>query len=418
MKVGNIMNPHVESVSVDTSLINVARLIFGKNINGVCVVEGKKLVGFISERDILSKFYPSMNEYIDDPFGAGDFEAMEGKINEVLELKAKDIMSRDPVTITGDQPVLRAQSLMFIHKIGRLPVVDDEENLLGIISKGDIFRSVVGDRLPFEQDEKFHDWLSRRYDVIVDWKKRLSRELPDLIHEFKKNKVRTVLDIGCGTGMHAIALAKEGFKVVAIDISERMIFQAEENSSKEPDSVKKNVQFIRSEYKNLDALFKEKFDSAIIMGNGLSHNHNPDQVVKEVGKILGKPSLVVIQLANFEKIFTENKRLLDFSVRRSPLKEEREQAFLRFYDPKEDGFLTQNVSVFARRKKHWSFKGIHAMSIFPLNMEKITHMLEKIGFPNDKIEYYGGEEGFYYDYLLKKPFHPKHSDVLVVLAKR
>ncbi|EKD65463.1 MAG: CBS protein, partial [uncultured bacterium] len=108
MKVSDVMSKHVEYVSVDAKIEEIARLIFGRGINGLPVCEGKKVIGFITERDILSKFYPSVQEYIEDPFGEGDFESMEKKVPQILALTAEDIMSGDPTIVTADTPLLRA----------------------------------------------------------------------------------------------------------------------------------------------------------------------------------------------------------------------------------------------------------------------------------------------------------------------
>ena len=58
MKVANVMSRQVDYVTKNTSVKDVCRLIFGRGINGVPVREGKKIVGFITERDVISKFYP------------------------------------------------------------------------------------------------------------------------------------------------------------------------------------------------------------------------------------------------------------------------------------------------------------------------------------------------------------------------
>lgn len=416
MKVSDIMQKSVDFVASDIPLIGVARLIFGRGINGVPVCKGKKVVGFVTERDILAKFYPSMQDYIEDPVHSADFEGMEKKLDDILHLSVNKIMSHNPTTITANTPLLKAQSTMMTNKIGRLPVVDDKGNLVGILSKGDIFRALVGEKLPFEEDEQYHDWLSRRYDLIIDQKTRLSKEIPDLVGLFKKEKVRNILDVGCGTGVHVIALAQEGFQAVGIDRSSRMVHVANEKLDKLSDKIKKNVQFIHTEYDNLDKRLNNTFDVAMLMGSGLPQTTDPLQVLKGVNKVLNKKTIIICQVTNFEKIIEVNKRLYDFNIRKSPFPEEREQAFLRFFDPKEEGFFTQSVSVFSRGSKKWIFRGMRAMSVYPLNKENMRLFLNKIGFSD--IKYFGGEKGFFYDYLFRKPFNSSKSDVLVVVARR
>lgn len=416
MKVADVMHKQVDYVFSDVPIIGVARLIFGRGINGVPICKGKKVVGFVTERDILEKFYPSLQEFAEDPFREGDFEAMEKKVDEILNCPVSKIMSKNPTVVEPETPILRAQSLMFVNHVGRLPVVDKEGNLIGIITNGDVFRSVVGQRLPTEGEEQFHDWLSRRYDLIIDWKERLAKEIPDLVRLFKKEKITRILDLGCGTGMHAIELAKQGFHVVGLDRSVRMIAVAGEKKSKLAKAVQQRVQFIRHEYKDLPTILSEPFDSVMIMGAGLAHTAVPSEVLKEVANVFTDRALIVIQLPNFAKILTTRRRFYDFSIRTSPYPEEREQAFLRFYDPKENGHLTQNVSVFGRGTKRWEFRGMHSMSIMPLDKEKITSLLRGVKFT--KLTFYGGEKGFFYDYLFSKPFSKIQSDVMVVVGKR
>lgn len=147
MKVINAMSKKVDFVTPKQKVKDIAKLIFVHNINGVPVVKGKKVIGFITERDILQQFYPSMQEYMEDPVNEANFEKMEKKISRIFEMSADKIMSKRVITIHPDSPLLEAQSLMFMHKIGRLPVVDDKKNIVGIIAKGDIFKYLVGKRI-------------------------------------------------------------------------------------------------------------------------------------------------------------------------------------------------------------------------------------------------------------------------------
>src|SRR3989344_594545 len=125
MKVVDLMQRNVDFVSPNMPLLGVAKIIFGSKINGVPVCKNKKVIGFITERDILAQFLPTMHEYMEDPVHEGNFEGMEKKLDSILSLPASKIMSRDPKTITSDTPLLKAQSLMMVNKIGRLPVVDE-----------------------------------------------------------------------------------------------------------------------------------------------------------------------------------------------------------------------------------------------------------------------------------------------------
>lgn len=147
MKVANAMSRKVDFVTPKHKVREIAKLIFGHHINGVPVLKNRKVIGFITERDILHQFFPSMREYMEDPVNEANFEKMEKKISRIFELTAEKIMSRRPITVSPDSPLLEAQSLMFMNKIGRLPVVDKRGKILGIIAKGDIFKYLVGKRI-------------------------------------------------------------------------------------------------------------------------------------------------------------------------------------------------------------------------------------------------------------------------------
>lgn len=416
MKVSDVMQKNVEFITPESSILEASRLIFGRGINGLPVLKDKKVVGFITERDILAKFYPTIEEYVDDPFHSSDFEEMESRVSEVLEMCVDKIMTGKPVVVTADTPLLRAQSLMFIEKIGRLPVVDDNGKLLGILSKGDIFRAVVGQKIPFEQDEKFHDWLSKKYDTIIDQKARLDMEIPDLVSMFKELNVKTVLDIGSGTGVHSIALAQKGFDVLGMDRSSGMIRVAQEKAKALPANIRSKIKFISKDYVDLEKTLGRKFDAVIFMGSALAHIEDPQKTLQAVNEVLNDKAAIICQISNYHKVMEVNKRFFAFDIRKSPYIEEKEQAFLRFFDEEQDGYLTQNLSIFGRGSKKWIFKGLRSMRVYPLTKLKITAFLKKVKFSN--IKYYGGDKGYFYDYLFRKPFKEEESDVLTVVAQR
>jgi CBS domain-containing protein len=145
VKVRDIFQKNVDFITPNATLLDAAKVIFGHNHKGVPVIKlpNKKLVGFITEQDILSQLFPNIKDLIEDYAHARDFEAMEGKVKMILVKKVKEVMSKQITTIHIDEPILEAESLMKLKDISRLPVIDNKGNLIGIISKGDIFRALV-----------------------------------------------------------------------------------------------------------------------------------------------------------------------------------------------------------------------------------------------------------------------------------
>lgn len=417
MKVSDVMSTSVDYVSTNTKVKDVCRLIFGRGINGVPVCKGKKVIGHISEKDILSRFYPSMQEYMEDPLHESNFEEMEDKVEHIFSLTADKIMSKSVTTITPDTPLLRAQSTMFVNKVGRLPVVDKKGNLVGIITKGDIFRATVGDRIPSTAEEEYHDWQAKHYDIITDWNKRLTNEIPDLSALFKKNKIKDVIDIGFGTGEHDIALAKEGFSVLGIESSRLMHKTAEEKVNGLSDALKSKLNLIHGDYIRVLSREKGEFGAAIFMGSAFAHLV-PDYkkaLTAISSTLLPKGSVVVLQIANFEKIFKIKNRVLDVNFGFSKHGFPSEHAFLRFYDPSRTrgSFLTLNTAIFDNDGKRWKFRTMNSTPIVNLNRVGIKSLLKKNGF--SKISFYGGE---FCGKLFKEPFSPLESDWLNVVAIR
>lgn len=146
MKVADIVKRDVDFVNQTQSVLDAAKVIFKHGHTGIPVVSGKnkKLIGFITDQDILSQCFPSMKEYIDDVVKSRDFDSMEEKLKEIMKMKVKDVMNHELIYIQDDAPLLKAESLMKVKHIARLSVVDKKGNLVGILTKRDIFRTLVG----------------------------------------------------------------------------------------------------------------------------------------------------------------------------------------------------------------------------------------------------------------------------------
>ncbi len=417
MKVSDVMQRHVDFVSSDDSVTEVARLIFGRNINGVPVCENKKVIGFITERDILSNFFPSMKDYVEDPIREGNFEQMEEKAKEILSLPVSSIMSSTPFTIEFDAPILQAQSLMSVHKIGRLPVVDRKGKLVGIISKGDIFRSVVGKKMPYVENEEYHDWIAKHFDIAMGMESRIDPEVKSLAKLFKDNKIEKVLDIGCGTGEHAIALAKNGFSVVGIDNSRLMFKVAKEKWNNLPQNLKSKVEFIRGDYVETLEEIGNKFGAAIFMGDMLAHlPYKYLDILKELDRVLSpENSVIVSQSANFGKSIKVRNRLHRFEIRRSKLSPEWEHAYYWFYDPprKKGDMLVLNAAILDFNGRFWQTKSMNRVQTVPLSKEDLVKLFKKFGF--SKTSFYGVKR---WEELFVHPFKEDESDYLITVARR
>jgi CBS domain-containing protein len=141
MKVQDVMSRDVVTVDVATPLREVAALLGEKRISGLPVVAEGRVVGVISEADILAKERGAPRER-GGWFGflVGDRAAAELKLEART---AGEAMSAPALTIEPDRPVSEAAAAMIDESVNRLPVVDHEEKLVGIVTRADLVRAFV-----------------------------------------------------------------------------------------------------------------------------------------------------------------------------------------------------------------------------------------------------------------------------------
>ena len=126
------MTKDVITVTPDTSMLKASKLMKDHNIRRLPVLDGKHVVGIVSDRDIRAAS-PSKATTLD----------MHELYYLLSEVKVKDIMTSDPVTVYDTDAVDAAALLMENKGIGGLPVVDGSGELVGIITDHDIFRVLV-----------------------------------------------------------------------------------------------------------------------------------------------------------------------------------------------------------------------------------------------------------------------------------
>jgi CBS domain-containing protein len=136
MKVRDIMTTDPVKVTADTRLREAARLMVRHRVSGLPVVdEGGKLIGILSEGDFIRR-----EAGRDRPHGVSLLDAVfgEGELQPVGAETVAEIMTRSVVTITPEATVGEAARVMGRRSVKRLPVVDLEGELIGIVSRADV----------------------------------------------------------------------------------------------------------------------------------------------------------------------------------------------------------------------------------------------------------------------------------------
>ncbi|NYZ74445.1 CBS domain-containing protein [Candidatus Micrarchaeota archaeon] len=123
LRVGDIMTKKVMVVPFGKTVLDVAKLMKKNSIGSVIVVEdkaGKRAKGIITERDIVHKVLAKGV----DPY----------------KTTVEDIMSKPLRVVRPDTTIEDAAKAMRENKIKRLPVVNDDNELIGVLSEGDIMK--------------------------------------------------------------------------------------------------------------------------------------------------------------------------------------------------------------------------------------------------------------------------------------
>lgn len=80
------------------------------------------------------------------------------------------------------------------------------------------------------------NYLAEYYDAVINWERRLGRELP-LLDKLARGAGGRVLVPGCGTGGHLAALARRGFRVLGLDVDQDMLAFAQERIEREATAI-------------------------------------------------------------------------------------------------------------------------------------------------------------------------------------
>jgi acetoin utilization protein AcuB len=102
-------------------------LMTQNKIRQLPVVKGKELVGIVTDRDIRS-------------FLSGSLLASPDQREMALKTRISEIMTSEPITVSPDDDLEEAVELLIEEKVGGIPVVDETEGLVGIVTYVDVLR--------------------------------------------------------------------------------------------------------------------------------------------------------------------------------------------------------------------------------------------------------------------------------------
>lgn len=142
MRVREVMATGVLTARETDTVRSVVIKMLSRHCGAIPVIgDDHVLLGMVAVRDVLLPLYPNYGDYIHDNVHSRDFLEMEQAYAEVLGRKVAEIMSRNPLTVSPDAPVLEAASYMGVKNFRRIPVVE-QNRLVGMVSIGDVNRGL------------------------------------------------------------------------------------------------------------------------------------------------------------------------------------------------------------------------------------------------------------------------------------
>ena len=130
MNLNEMFRSEVVNVEPTSTIAAAARAMQSKNVGAVVVTKGLKVVGIVTDRDVALRC------------GTGSVS---------IDAPVSEIMSKPVITIWNDQGVFNATQYMHGHKIRRLPIIDRQDNLVGILAADDLFGLLARETLNVAQ---------------------------------------------------------------------------------------------------------------------------------------------------------------------------------------------------------------------------------------------------------------------------
>jgi glycine/sarcosine N-methyltransferase len=225
-----------------------------------------------------------------------------------------------------------------------------------------------------ENPTDFYDALAPMFDVMTDWDARLAAEGPFLKSVLEEAGARRVLDAACGSGGHALWLARQGYEVAGADVSPVMIALAQEKAA--ADGV--GVPFVVSDLANLQA--SAVYDAVLCLGNSLPHLSTQDDLVaalRGMAGVLRPGGALVLQNLNYDLRWQKQPR---WFMAQGGVLDGQEVLVWRFADyDVPAGCIAFHIALFRKDAPNWQVE-VHTTPHRPLFRADLLAALTEAGF--------------------------------------
>ena len=146
--VKDIMVKEVITIQKDASVEELSELLIKNKISGVPVVGSDgKLVGIATEGDLIIKdsdlHFPRYFKLLDSIIYLESLNKFKKNLKKFLGTKVEDVMTAEIRTVKEETPIGEAANMMIKYNINRVPVLDSKDEMVGIVTRADIVKSMI-----------------------------------------------------------------------------------------------------------------------------------------------------------------------------------------------------------------------------------------------------------------------------------
>jgi SAM-dependent methyltransferase len=247
------------------------------------------------------------------------------------------------------------------------------------------------------------------YDAVIDWKKRLARELP-LLEELARNAGRRVLVPACGTGGHVVALAERGFSVLGFDADEDTVAFAQRRINHGANAIKAGGGEAKVSLLKMEQAGElgPTHDAAFCLGNALPGISGEGQLLAALKGIAGAlrvGGILLTQNLNYDLRWQEKAHWFPLLSGETA----KEEVLLVKFADYEPEIINFHAMFLVREKAGGKWQShLRSSRQMPLFRDLLAQLLIQAGF--GKLQFWG-------DYA-KSPFDPQESNDLLVEAEK
>ncbi len=148
LKAKEIMRKKVITISKDASIEELSDLLVDKKISGVPVLdENGKMAGIVTEGDLIFRdsdlHFPRYFKLLGSIIYLESLNKFQKNLKKYLGTKVEDVMTTKVKAVKEDTPLNEIANLMIKYNVNRVPVLDEKDDLVGIITRADIVKTMT-----------------------------------------------------------------------------------------------------------------------------------------------------------------------------------------------------------------------------------------------------------------------------------